>query len=448
MTMWRPELRDSKRPVYLAIVEALAADVGSGRLAAGDRLPPQRDLAEDLGVTMTTVTRAYAEAARRGLLEGEVGRGTFVRRALAESSDAVIDLTRNAVPPHAHAFELASRLAPSAADRVRALEYQPPGGLAEHAEAGKRWLEGRGWDPSAHEVLVTAGAQHALAVALMTLLPGGGDLLVEEVTYAGVRELAAALRITLHAVDLDANGLSPADLDAVCRRTHARVLYTMPALQNPTGLSMTLERRHAIAAVAGRRNLTIVEDDTYGFVTSEPPLAALAPDRTLVVTSLSKSVAGGLRVGFLAAPPRYRDGLSSNIWTTVVMASPITASIAADLINDGTAGRVASWKREELRARQILARSVLERVPDATHPASPHVWLTLERPWKSEAFTSEARARGVLVTPSSAFAAREGASPRAVRVVLGVPRTRERLSLALTRLAELHREGPGRTAVM
>ncbi|HXE80723.1 MAG TPA: PLP-dependent aminotransferase family protein [Vicinamibacterales bacterium] len=452
--MWTPTIRREGKPLYLAIADALAADVAAGRLASGQRLPPQRELADRLGVTLTTVTRAYTEAARRGLIEGAVGRGTFVRAGLTDegaTDEEVIDLGLNTVPPHAHAVALANRLAVPGrlADRLLALEYPPPAGLPAHAEAGRRWFEQRGWDSAGHAVLVTAGAQHAITVALMALLPRGGDVLAEEVTYAGLKDLAGRLGVTVHPVAMDEGGMRADDLDAVCRRSGARVLYLMPALQNPTGLTMAADRQAEIASVAERRDLTVIEDDTYGFVAPAAPLlASRIAGRTLVITSLSKSVAGGLRVGFIAAPPPWRDALLSAIWNTVVTASPVTAAIAAALIADGTAATVAAWKREELAARQAIARRVLGRVPASTSPASPHVWLQLDRPWKGDVFAARARSRGVVVTPASAFSVREGASPRAVRAALGVPRTRERLTEALKRLADLQREGPEGTAAV
>ena len=451
--MWMPERIRQGGPLYLAIVEVLAQDIEAGRLTAGDRLPPQRALADHLGVTLTTVTRAYAEAARRGLLEGEVGRGTFVRSAVngPDAATLPIDLSLNALMPYVHAAELAGRLSPTGplSARIQSLDYHPPLGLDEHRAAGRAWLAWRGWDTGDHAVAVTAGAQHGLLVVLMAQMPPGGELLVEEVTYSGLKQLAAHLRLTLHGVGMDAHGLRPADLDTACRQTSARVLYTMPALQNPTGLSMPLGRQEDIAAVARRHNLTIVEDDTYGFLVPDIPLlAALVPERTVVVTSLSKSVAGGLRIGYVAAPARMRETLASSIWNTVVMASPVTAALATSLVGDGTAARVVAWKREEMRARQALARRVLPRLSADTHLASPHVWLPLERPWRSETFAAQARTRGVLVTPSSAFAAREGASPRAVRVALGPPRSRERLETGLRRLVELQQDVPRTAAVL
>jgi DNA-binding transcriptional MocR family regulator len=224
----------------------------------------------------------------------------------------------------------------------------------------------------------------------------------------------------------------------MCRRTSARVLYTMPALQNPTGFAMPAGRQQEIAAIARRYDLTVIEDDTYGCLASEiPPLAASIPERTVMVTSLSKGVTGGLRVGYVAVPTRWREAIGAAIWNTVLNASPITAALATVLIRDGTASRVVVWKREEMMARQQLARTWFPGISSSTHPASPHVWLPLERPWRGETFAAAARARGVVVTPATAFAVREGASPRAVRVALGPPRSRQRLEQGLARLSEV-----------
>ena len=111
MTNWRPQWNRANRPIYEALANALARDIQAGRLAAGDRLPPQRELAEALGVTVPTVTRAYSLAARRGLVGGQVGRGTFVRPPITSDIETgLIDLSINALPPHAHLGEIAARL--------------------------------------------------------------------------------------------------------------------------------------------------------------------------------------------------------------------------------------------------------------------------------------------------------------------------------------------------
>jgi DNA-binding transcriptional MocR family regulator len=439
MTMWQPSLSRTGKPLYLAIADAIGAEIASGRLKAGDRLPPHRDLADRIKVTVTTVTRGYAEAERRGLIEGEVGRGTFVRPALPDEEEGrPIDLSVNLLLPQAHAAELGGRLAleGSLAERIGWLDYQPSEGAEAHRAAGSAWLAKRGVQVAADRITVTAGAQHALAVSISALVEPGEELLTEEVTYAGVKKLGEQLRIPMRGIEMDEHGVRPDALESACRSSRARVLCMMPSIQNPTGLVMPENRKREIADIAVRHDLLVLEDDTYGFLVPDSrPLAWYAPDRTILVTSLSKSVAAGLRIGFIAAPSRLVDRLSGGVWTTMIMASPVTAAMAAAWIADGTADRIVDWKRSEIAARQALARRMLADVAPATSPASPHVWLPLARRWRSDVFAAHLRDRGVIVSSSDAFAVRPGALPRFVRVALGPPRTRERLERGLSRIA-------------
>src|SRR6266545_7156005 len=173
MTMWTPDLRQRSGPRYLAIAEALAEDAGGGRLRPGTRLPTHRDLADRLGVTVGTITRAYAEATRRGLVTGEVGRGTFVRArarpaAMAEGPEAgLIDLSAN-LPPAAAVKQEAATLARTLAalarrkDLGRLLAYPPEGGAREHRAAGAEWIRRGGFATTVERVLVTSGSQHGM----------------------------------------------------------------------------------------------------------------------------------------------------------------------------------------------------------------------------------------------------------------------------------------------
>src|SRR5258708_7557310 len=192
MTMWAPDLAIRSGPRYLAIVEALAADVGSGHLSSGSRLPTHRDLAETLGVTVGTVSRAYAEAARRGLVSGEVGRGTFVRaRSLPSFSpglrtSGLLDLSQNHPPPGRPGFRAALEKALLAlarqADLGPLVDYPSDGGNDSDREAGAEWIARTGLPAEAGRVLVCAGSQHGLTTVLATLLQPGELLLTEELT--------------------------------------------------------------------------------------------------------------------------------------------------------------------------------------------------------------------------------------------------------------------------
>lgn len=450
--MWLPQIPPDARPFYRALADVMGKDIAAGRLVAGDRLPPQRDLAEALGVTVPTITRAYALAARRGLIDGTVGRGTFVRPPLsADLAAAPIDLSVNAVPAHGHLGELAARLElpADAARRAMLLGYPPRAGLATHRAAGAAWLARRGVHVPADQVLVTSGAQHALVVALASVARPGDTILVEELTYGGLIEAARLLGLTLHAVGMDTEGVQAIAIDRAVAGTGARVAVLQPVIHNPTGVTMSAARRAAVAEVAARHRLHVIEDDIYGFLAPEtvPLVTELATPWTYL-TSLSKSVVAGLRVGYIAVPAGQTTTAERSIWATEVASSPITAELATALIDDGIADAVVAWKREELVARQALAREILSGLPREAHPASPHVWWPLPRHWRAGDFVNAARARGILLGAPEGFLGRPGATPRAVRLCLGPPATRARLAGALASLRELADSVPARAPLV
>lgn len=436
MTTWYGNLASRPGPRYLAVAEALAEAVKAGHLAAGHRLPPQRELADTLGVSLGTVTRAYAHATKRGLLRGEVGRGTYVAGASdrwdpllepgRDSSD-FIDLGPN-LPLQSLDPDVGEALAAlSRRPGLQALmRYCPPEGARRHRMAGAAWLARHGYPVAPERVVVTAGTQHALSLLLSTLCRSGDGLLSDAVTYPGVRNLATLLNLKLLPVEADGEGLLPEALDRAALETRARVLYCMPTLQNPTGTSMGSRRRAAIAEVARGRDLFVVEDDIHGLLAdeAEPPLSTQVPERGFYVAGTSKLLSGGLRIAYAAAPAgelrRLAFAMASSMW----LAPPLMAELATCWIGDGVAERVVGRKRAEAAARIDLARSLLG--PHCP-PVAPHcyfVWLQLPEPWTPDAFAAAVRKQGVAVLPSSAFAVRPELAPRAVRLSLSAPQAR------------------------
>lgn len=447
MTRWLPDLRGRRGPRYGAIVDALAEDVGSGALRAGDRLPTHRDLAERLGVTVGTVSRAYAEAARRGLVTGEVGRGTYVR-AFEEGApdDGPVDLGQNHPPEPAARPQRAALLAALAtltarAEPGRLLDYPSAGGNAEDREAGAAWIARAGVPASPESVLVCTGSQHGLTVALATLLEPGDTLFCESLTYAGLKAVAGLLRLRLRGLALDGDGLRPDALEDACRDGAARALYLIPTLHNPTTAVMPEGRRREIAAVARAHGLAVVEDDVHGLlpVARPVPLATLAPERTCYLTSTSKTLAPGLRIAYLLAPAGIVARLEASLRATTWAVAPLTAAVASLWIRDGTADALLEARRREAVARQAIAAERLRGASLEARPEAYYLWLRLPERWRADAFAAEARARGVLVTPAEAFAVGRDAAPHAVRLCLGAVRSRESLARGLDVLAGLLR---------
>ncbi|MBV8535070.1 MAG: PLP-dependent aminotransferase family protein, partial [Alphaproteobacteria bacterium] len=301
MTIWLPKLDDRAGPLYLAIADQLARDLQAGRIKPGDRLPTHRELAWKLGVTVGTVTRAYAEAERRGLIAGEVGRGTFIRErsvdlpATAVADDDFVDLGRSFpadTKPNVAIGRLLGELA-AAPELPQLLSYATNLGLPAHRATGVEWLKRSGLATTPAEVVVTNGAQHAITIAMAAVARAGDVVLSEQLTFYGMKSVAGLLSLRLHGVAMDEYGLMPDALDAACRQTNPKALYCIPTLQNPTAAIMPAERRQEISEICRRHGVVIVEDDIYGFLSADgpPPLTSFAPDSGVYLTSLSKSVA-------------------------------------------------------------------------------------------------------------------------------------------------------------
>jgi DNA-binding transcriptional MocR family regulator len=428
---------DTARPVYLRIADAIGREVDAGRLLPGQRLPTHRAMAASLGLTVTTVTRAYTEATRRGLIEGEVGRGSFVRAGAAPDG-RVVDLASEGVLPWVGEDELAS----ACRDVGARLPFADGPSDEELVAAASAWLDPRGVPVRDDRLVATAGAQQALLASLAALVPHGGRVLAEDVTYPGLRDAAAVLGIELVPVALDEHGLDPASLSAQCTATGARTLYLTPCVQEPTGIEVPAGRRDEIASIARRHGLTIVEDDACGFlVEGARPLAADLPDRVVHVATLSKVLGPSCRLAFVLAPVALAARLRRTLPAAGSPVSPLVARVACRAVIGGAAARVALKKRELLAARVVVARECLA-LPATLSLAAPHAWLPLARPWKGEAFAAHAAERGVLVKAGEAFSARPGAAPRAVRLALAAARNRDHLRDALIRLRGLAGETP------
>jgi DNA-binding transcriptional MocR family regulator len=444
--MWVPDIQGRPGPLYLLIADALAEDARSGRLRPGSRLPTHRELAERLGVTVGTVTRGYAEAARRGLLSGEVGRGTFLRGpqpelapAPSSSSPGLVDLSLNLPPPldESQAGLLSRTLEALARQDVSALlDYATEGAAAAHREAGAAWMRLAGLDADPGRVLVSSGSQHALTVVLSALLRPGDLVLTEALTYPGVKGVARVLNLRLQGVPMDAHGLDPDALEAACRSHAPRALYVIPTIHNPTTVSLGEPRRREIVRVARAHGLTIIEDDVHRLLAEQAPapLAALFPEGVCYLLGTSKTLAPGLRVGFVHAPEPLTARIAAGIRATTWMAAPLMVEIAARWLRDGTGLRLLKQRRDEARARQRLAAEALSGLRLDAHPTAHHAWLHLPEPWRAESFAAEARRHGVGVTPAQLFQVGRAAAPHAVRLGLGAPRTREELSRGLERL--------------
>ncbi|MBD0741211.1 PLP-dependent aminotransferase family protein [Streptomyces sp. CBMA152] len=434
---------------FRLVADEVAREIERGALKPGDQLPTQRAFARQRRIAASTAIRVYGELVRRGLVVGEVGRGTFVRAApvhpdatMAEDSGRTpVNLELN-YPVVEGQSELMGR---SLTGLLRAdaldLAILPaaPDGSVEARSAAARLLARRDWEPDADRVLFAGNSRQAVAAALSSLVRPGSRLAVEELTYAMVKGIAQRLGIELVAVRMDEQGMCPDALAAAHRRTPLSAVYVQPTLHNPLSLTMAEQRRQQLADVVSDLDLSVVEDATWSFLVEDapPPFAAYAPERTILVDSLSKRLAPGLTTGFLVAPAAHADALAAALRFGAWTAGRFNLEAMVRWAGDGTVARIAAAKRLDVADRQTLVREHLAGFEVRTHPGSYFCWWQLPSPWRAETFTARAaRELGIAVTPGSAFATGARTAPDAVRVALASP-PRPVLADALRRLAEL-----------
>jgi len=457
MSFWIPQLEGRQGSVYRIIVEAMAEDIASGRLKPGDRLPPHRDLSWRLKCTVGTIARAYAEAARQGLISGQVGRGTYVQGAASEArhihdyvaarrldDDAAVDMAvnrpmgDNCAVPIAAAFRRVAELS----NLPDLLGYQFDGVGARYRQAMAHWLLREGVNADPEQVILSVGGQQAILVVLAALSRPGDTIFAEELTYPGLKVAANLLDRVVEGVAMDSQGLIPEALDQAFASGKGRVVYAMPTIQNPTVSIMPALRRRDIIEVLRRHDAYLVEDGIYAFLADQPPppLWSMAPDRVIYLTSLSKAVSPALRIGCAVAPPHLVNRINANVSASTMMVPPVLAEVAAMLIEEGSAAQSAERQKAGARERVRIA---VQAFKGQFCPPSPsfNLWLPMPPQWRAEAFAAEAYRRGVVVAPAASFATTRRV-PEAVRVSVSAPRELDDLCRAVKILADLLESSP------
>jgi DNA-binding transcriptional MocR family regulator len=235
---------------------------------------------------------------------------------------------------------------------------------------------------------------------------------------------------------MDEDGVRPDALQKAHREGHLSAIYVQPVIQNPLGMTMTAARRADLLRVVGKLDLPVIEDNVYGFLDTEPPLAALAPESCIVIDSLSKKIAPGLSLGFIVPPPRLRERVTASVRSGGWTASGFAFAAGQRMMGDGTAAELSRLKRLDARARQKLVADRLSDFEIRANEKAYHLWLTLPAHWRSQTFVAAAARRDIALTPSTTFAATSGHAPNAVRLALAGP-TMDQLDVGLRTLAAM-----------
>jgi DNA-binding transcriptional MocR family regulator len=430
---------------YQPIVDQVAAAISGGDLRPGTQLPSIRALMKTHRVALATAARVYHELEAIGLVSGETGRGTFVRdtslpRGLGFEQHPVrsgaVDLTFNypSLPGQAELLREGLRAIAGSGDLDALLHSSPQGGRPHERQTVARHLRNRGIRVGGEQVLIVNGAQQGLAATVMGLLKPGDSLALDALTYPGMKALAQVFRLELQAIPQRDGAMCLDTLAALCRKRAPRAVYTMPTMHNPLGSVMRAPDRARLAALAEQHDFLIIEDGAYAFL-AEPapkPLFTHAPQRTVYVSGLSKSVASGLRFGFIAAPASLIPALERSIRVSTWNTPSLTVALGCNWIESGVVDTLEERKRSDARLRQRLARRLLHDCAVTAHRSSYYLWLALPEGLRADRVAADLARDGVLVTTAEPFSA-SAHTPHALRLAIGSIST-EALEAALLKV--------------
>ncbi|WP_075996582.1 PLP-dependent aminotransferase family protein [Salaquimonas pukyongi] len=469
-----PRLPEGNRPIYVRIADAIEQDIDEGVLPGGSRLPPMRNLAFDIGVTIGTISRAYNLIAERGLVVGEVGRGTYVRGKeaapsplpapfrpsqhpvfdLGESSESVMNLDTTSAIHTGQAKIIAEQFADIAANHshMHMLTDYVPGIPASWREAGSLLLSRPGYTPSPDTVIATNGAHAGIMAVIMTLTAPGERIVFETATYASIARSAALAGRRIVEAPMDEDGILPDAFEKLCARQHPKLLYLMPSLNNPTLARLPSERREKIAEICRRYSVWIIEDAVYAPLSGddEPPLASLCPELTFHVASMSKTVSASLRAGWIACPPGHAGRVQPAHRMFSGGGSYPMKELASRLVLSGEAERILHKARAVIGRRHALLCKALGEFDLRSNPNCPFAWLMLPEPWRSGPFREAVLQRGIMIAQEDDFKpARSDTTFHAVRIAFAAQYDDERYGEAFAVIADVLQSGvAGHTSVI
>lgn len=436
---WKPDKALLKFPVYISLAELLEQDIMSGRLPANTQLPPQRELADFLDVNLSTITRAFKRCETKGLIYATIGKGTFVSPNAAlpvlniQEDYPYIELgpIRPYYQFNTDVADVTRRILQSAySDKL--FEFELTSGNDRHQKIAASWLSEFKVTASADCIILASGTQNALAIALLSLFKAGDKIISDVYTYSNFISLAKQLGIQLIPTASDYEGMLPEYLEKQCKLMDIKGIYLMPSYHNPTGITMSSKRRQEISHIIKAQGITLIEDDTYGFMTKDklPPLAALIPDNTVYIHGLSKSLSAGLRIAYVVVPDKYQKLFYATANNVTLKIPLLNAEIASELIASGTAKEIIKKKCMLSEERnQLYAKYFPKHISE--NPYGFFQWLPLPEGTDGYHFEVQAGKLGIKVLCSDRFAVGDTSKFSAIRIATCSPWTMEELERGL-----------------
>ncbi|MBA1275660.1 MocR-like ectoine utilization transcription factor EhuR [Stutzerimonas azotifigens] len=442
---------------YKRLVHAIVADIEQGRLGDGQRLPPQRQIATALGISMQTVTNAYKELERQGLVRCEVGRGSFVSRRTSErvatsmldSEGELLDFSSARIVhtlEHDRLWQQTCLELAGEAEQPWMRAFRPIAGFERHREAAVGWLAHLGLTVESRDLLLTNGASHGIFLALASLAGPDDVVLCAGLSDHGVIGASQVLGFTLRSLEMDADGIDPEHFEDLCANERITALVCTPNLNNPTSCVMPDARRREIAGIARQYGVHVIEDDVYGPLLAGQqkarPISHYLPELSFYCTSMTKSVLSGLRLGYLAMPKRLALRTESILRVNSWMATPLLGEIATRWIEGGQAEALVQLQRQLLANRQAMVEQELGEHLLRNHVYSLNAWLRVPDYWEAEMLQRELRQRQIALTLPDPFMPPGAPRPRAMRLCVGAECSEAQMRQGLQAVREVFEQYP------
>jgi DNA-binding transcriptional MocR family regulator len=324
-------------------------------------------------------------------------------------------------------------------DFGKLLQYGSSEGSAWQKEAAIKLIRKAGYNTTADHLIPATGGQNAIAAILAGLFHAGDRIGTDPLTYPGVKTTAKMLGIELIPIQHENDEISEAGLLHACKNEHIKGLYIMPDYQNPTTHIMSLSSRKMIAKIAKENNLIVIEDGAHSLLNENPlpAVASFAPDHTVYISSLSKTVAPGFRLAYVVSPLHYKSVLSGALYNLNLSLSPFLTELASRMIASESVDRIIKEHRQLTRNRNHIVNQYLPRNLLIGPDECIFRWLLLPKKYTGKEFEKLARQAGVQVYASERFAVGKAKPPAAIRIVVTAPETIDELRTGLEVLKKL-----------
>ncbi|MEW2915009.1 PLP-dependent aminotransferase family protein [Leisingera sp. JC11] len=428
--MWYPDPEALHAPLHASLAAAIKQATLTEELPAGARLPPHRRMANRLGLSVHTVSKAYDSLRKQNLVDGQVGRGSYVcgtvPRAVPLQTEPEEEFDFSTSRP-VYSQEHNNRFQHSLQEVTAELDssvLQCCGSVSKgdaHRDAGAQWLAARGFPAGPGQVLLTNGGSQGFSTALSALTRPGDTVLSDGITHNLLVSGCSYLGLKQLRLKADTQGILPEALAEACLASGAKVLCLLPSLANPVPVMMPEGRRRELVQIAEDHDLYVIEADPLGPVAKDrpPPVSALLPKRSIYMTTFSTCLMPGLHAGYMAAPSQLLPPLKGRLLSFGGTVMPLMRELASRWVLDGTALELADWQCNALESRHRIACGVLHGMPWTGHPSALHLWLPLPEGWSSVRFSLYASKMQIAVMPDMPFLAPGTSSPNALRISLG-----------------------------